>query len=144
MALIFRLQKQYGVAMARKAMVQNLDTMQQLAEEMQIDINAAIVKQEQLFEAQVKLFEDDLDAKRARYEADKRNCDRKAFVKVDADNDGRLQEDEVVDALTPETAAWADMHSALGLVDKPHQMIENFLEGWVKQVQLHDGYILAK
>ena len=50
--------------MVRKTMVQNFDTMQQLVEEMQIDINAAMLKQE-LFEAQVKLFEDDLDAKRA-------------------------------------------------------------------------------
>ena len=71
--------------------------------------------------AQVKLFEDDLEAKRAGYEADKWDCNRKVFVEIDGDKDGRLREDEIVDALTPETAAWADimMHSALGLVDKP-------------------------
>ena len=41
--------------------------------------------------AQVKFFEDDLEAKRAAYEADKRNYDCGAFVEIDDDNDGKVQ-----------------------------------------------------
>ena len=47
---------------------------------------------------------------------------------------GKLQEDEVVKALTPETAVWLQRHKALGLVDEPDTLIDQFLKGWVKHV----------
>ena len=80
------------------------------------------------------MFEEDLNVKHAKYEDDKPGCDFRAFVKVDTDKDGKLQEDEVVEALTPETAVWLEMHKALGLVDEPDTLIDQFLKGWVKHV----------
>ena len=63
-----------------------------------------------------KKFQDDLDAKISAYEEDKAKHNAQAFAVIDVYKDGKLFEQEVVDALTPETKLNIEFHRELGMI----------------------------
>jgi len=65
-------------------------------------------------DAQLDKLTQQLDERISDYEANKDARDEEAFRVVDVNNDGELQEEEVLNALTPEHPTHEKFHRALG------------------------------
>ena len=69
-------------------------------------------------EEQVNKIKKEIEAQCEEYLQDKEARNKKAFAVIDVNGDGKLQEQEVVDALTPGHAKNIDLREALGLLSK--------------------------
>ena len=80
-------------------------------------------KLKQQLDAKMAEMQKDLDAELANYAANSDKFNAQAFMVMDASKDGKLQEQEVVDILTPEHPRHAEFHHALGFrTDKEAQV----------------------
>eukprot|EP00802_Teleaulax_amphioxeia_P024269 Tamp_24948.p1 GENE.Tamp_24948~~Tamp_24948.p1 ORF type:complete len:238 (+),score=80.72 Tamp_24948:196-909(+) len=106
----FEFQKMYGEAMAKAASIKMLK-MCSLMGGPEGDVRAAIA-------AKVREMKEDIALKLANYKQNQLALNEKAFQVVDVDGDGKLQEQEVVDALTPKMERNKQLHLALGLMSQ--------------------------
>jgi hypothetical protein len=73
-------------------------------------------------EEQVNKIKKEIEAQCEEYLQDKEARNKKAFAVIDVNGDGKLQEQEVVDALTPGHAKNIDLREALGLLSKQEKL----------------------
>ena len=76
----------------------------------------------QAFEEKVNKIKKAQEAQYGEYLQDKEARNKKAFAVLDVNGDGKLQEQEVVDALTPGHAKNMDLREALGLLSKQEKL----------------------
>ena len=103
--------KRNDTAMAKKAFEAIMKRIQDgaaleadLKEKMEADLMEADLMK--LLEEKMGAIKKDFEAKRQNYVKNKADFDKKAFAAIDANQDGKLEEQEVVDVLTPNTAKW--------------------------------------
>jgi len=73
-------------------------------------------------EEQVNKIKKEIEAQCEEYLQNKEARNKKAFAVIDVNGDGKLQEQEVVDALTPGHAKNIDLREALGLLSKQEKL----------------------
>jgi Ca2+-binding EF-hand superfamily protein len=59
-----------------------------------------------------------LAERRTAWEADREGVEEKGFASIDRNGDGKVLREHVIDALTPDTDIYNEMHKALGLIDE--------------------------
>jgi hypothetical protein len=79
------------------------------------------VKEEAIAAPLIKIKKE-IEAQCEEYLQDKEARNKKAFAVIDVNGDGKLQEQEVVDALTPGHAKNIDLREALGLLSKQEKL----------------------
>lgn len=81
-------------------------------------LGGAAVQREmkQQMDAQIKQLTDQANKKLADYEQNKATLNKAAFAVLDVNKDGKLQQEEVVTALTPHHTKNVEFHLALGLM----------------------------
>ena len=94
----------------------------------------------QAFEEKVNKIKKAQEAQYGEYLQDKEARNKKAFAVLDVNGDGKLQEQEVVDALTPGHAKNMDLREALGLLSKQEKLQRKMQEtARKKQVMRANG-----
>ena len=101
-------QKKHGTKTVKIAAASNLaKTRERFGSLVAADLNQAL-------NAQMDTLTQQLDERITDYEANKDARDEEAFSVVDVNNDGQLEEQEVLNALTPEHPMHEKFHGALG------------------------------
>jgi len=97
------------------------------------------VKEEAIAAPLIKIKKE-IEAQCEEYLQDKEARNKKAFAVIDVNGDGKLQEQEVVDALTPGHAKNIDLREALGLLSKQEKLQRKMQEtARKKQVMRANG-----
>merc|ERR1711937_207526 len=107
--------KRNDTAMAKKMLDAQMKMMSGMG--MPKEIVGEMKKQAQeAMTKQMDTIKKDFDERRTKYNQNKVELDKKAFAVIDTKKNGKLEEQEVVDALTPDTPKYAEFHAALGLL----------------------------